>query len=119
MEKSQVNGSPKIKVLFVRRLCDFIESRVFVEAEIHELRCIALADGSRSIRLLDLFKFEINFSILMDGSQQVTINLGARFFCARRIWRQRITYRAGSPHDPARQFAAVGGPIFRIENAVS
>src|SRR5690349_15875825 len=64
------------KNLFVGRLSGLRKSRVLVETEIHKLRCIALADGRRSIRLLDFFKFEINFSIMMDRAQQVTIDLG-------------------------------------------
>ena len=37
------------RLLFVRRLCDLIESRVFVEAEVYELGRVALTDGRRSV----------------------------------------------------------------------
>src|SRR5882724_12723849 len=97
----------RTQTLFVRRLGNLIESRVLVEAEIHELRRIALADGGRSVRLLDFFKFEIDLSIGVSRSQQIAINLGARVFGARRVRRQRVTHCPGGPYDPARQFAAV------------
>src|SRR3954447_807728 len=51
-----------------------IEGRVFVKAEIHKLRRIALADVGRSVRLLYLFKFKIDFSILMNGPQQISVH---------------------------------------------
>src|SRR6478752_5723349 len=52
----------------------------------------------------------------MDGGKEISVSLGARIFGARSAWRQRITYSAGGPYDPARQPAAIGGPVFGIEN---
>ena len=42
-------SDPRRELLFVRWLCDLREGRVFVEAEVHELGRVALADGGRSV----------------------------------------------------------------------
>ena len=96
-QKSQVSFDS-----FAGRLWRGSECSVLVKAEIHELRGVAISDCGWSVRLLDLFKFEIDFPILMDGAQQIAVHLGARFFRARRIRWQRITHGAGGSHDPAR-----------------
>src|SRR5258708_34408363 len=96
----------RTQTLFVRRPGSLIESRVLVETEIHELRCVALADGGRSVRLLDFFKFEIDLSIGVNRSPQITVKLGARAFCPRRGKRQRRNHSPGGPHLAAPQLTA-------------
>ena len=103
-------GVERAKGLLVRGLGGFNECRIPVEAEIYELRRVALNDLSGSISLVDLVELEIDFSIFVNGAEKEAINLGTRFFCMRRIRRQSITHGPASAHDPARNLAAVRFP---------
>src|SRR5579859_4424922 len=113
-----IAASPWQDDLLVRRLGGFSECRIPVEAEIYELRRVALNDLGGSVSLVDLVEPEINLPTSVDRADKKAVNLGARFFGLRGIRRQRVTHRAASADNPARQFTTVRFPIVGIENAV-
>src|SRR6476659_62771 len=99
----------------MRGLGSFLEIRVLVKTEIYKLRRVALVDGCGRIPPFDLFKFEINRAVGAYGTEQKTVNLGARLLRPWSLWRQGVALSAGGADDPSRQDAAVGFPIIRIE----
>ena len=98
-------------ILFVRRFGGFNERRIPVEAEIYELRRVALNDPGGGISFVDLMELEINFSTLVDRAEKQAVNLGARFFGMRGIRRQRVAHGPAGADDPARQLAAIRFPL--------
>src|SRR6266536_6434593 len=92
-------------------------SDVSHEALVDKHGCELRDDRRRDVWLLDFLEVESDRAIGVHRRQQVPVEVCLRFFRLGGAGRQGVTNRAGCADDPARQDAAVGSPVWGIEDS--